>query len=55
MTFDPRCAIVAASDSGIGKATAVALAQNGMAGGVMGPQAGSNLTSGRLAQGVTRR
>jgi NAD(P)-dependent dehydrogenase (short-subunit alcohol dehydrogenase family) len=30
MTFDPRYAIVTASDSGIGKATAVALAQNGM-------------------------
>jgi hypothetical protein len=34
MTFDPRCAIVTASDSGIGKATAVALAQNGMDVGV---------------------
>jgi NAD(P)-dependent dehydrogenase (short-subunit alcohol dehydrogenase family) len=30
MSFDPRYAIVTASDSGIGKATAVALAQNGM-------------------------
>src|SRR4029453_19212784 len=30
MTFDPRHAIVTASDSGIGKATAVALAKNGM-------------------------
>jgi NAD(P)-dependent dehydrogenase (short-subunit alcohol dehydrogenase family) len=29
-TFDPRYAIVTASDSGIGKATAVALAQQGM-------------------------
>ena len=28
--FDPRYAIVTGSDSGIGKATAVALAQNGM-------------------------
>src|SRR4029453_18163330 len=34
MTFDPRYAIVTASDSGIGKATAVALAQNGMDVGV---------------------
>ena len=46
MTFDPRCAIVTASDSGIGKATAVALAQTGMDVGVGGPQAGSHLTSG---------
>jgi NAD(P)-dependent dehydrogenase (short-subunit alcohol dehydrogenase family) len=30
MTFDPRYAIVTASDSGIGKATAVALAEAGM-------------------------
>jgi NAD(P)-dependent dehydrogenase (short-subunit alcohol dehydrogenase family) len=30
MTFDPRFAIVTASDSGIGKATAVALAEAGM-------------------------
>ena len=30
MNFDPRSAIVTASDSGIGKATAVALAQDGM-------------------------
>lgn len=30
MTSDPRYAIVTASDSGIGKATAVALAKNGM-------------------------
>lgn len=30
MTFDPRCAVVTASDSGIGKATAVALAEAGM-------------------------
>ncbi len=30
MTFDPKYAIVTASDSGIGKATAVALAQRGM-------------------------
>ena len=30
MSFDPQYAIVTASDSGIGKATAVALAQNGM-------------------------
>jgi NAD(P)-dependent dehydrogenase (short-subunit alcohol dehydrogenase family) len=30
MTFEPRRAIVTASDSGIGKATAVALAKNGM-------------------------
>ena len=30
MTFDPRYAIVTASDSGIGKATAVALAKAGM-------------------------
>ena len=30
MTFEPRHAIVTASDSGIGKATAVALAKNGM-------------------------
>jgi NAD(P)-dependent dehydrogenase (short-subunit alcohol dehydrogenase family) len=30
MTFEPRYAIVTASDSGIGKATAVALAKNGM-------------------------
>jgi NAD(P)-dependent dehydrogenase (short-subunit alcohol dehydrogenase family) len=30
MTFTPRYAIVTASDSGIGKATAVALAENGM-------------------------
>jgi NAD(P)-dependent dehydrogenase (short-subunit alcohol dehydrogenase family) len=34
MTFDPRHAMVTASDSGIGKATAVALAQNGMDVGV---------------------
>jgi NAD(P)-dependent dehydrogenase (short-subunit alcohol dehydrogenase family) len=34
MTFDPRYAIVTASDSGIGKATAVALAQSGMDVGV---------------------
>jgi hypothetical protein len=30
MTFDPRYAIVTASDSGIGRATAVALAEQGM-------------------------
>jgi NAD(P)-dependent dehydrogenase (short-subunit alcohol dehydrogenase family) len=30
MTFDPHYAIVTASDSGIGKATAVALAEAGM-------------------------
>jgi NAD(P)-dependent dehydrogenase (short-subunit alcohol dehydrogenase family) len=30
MTFDPRYAIVTASDSGIGKAAALALAKNGM-------------------------
>jgi len=30
MTFDPHYAIVTASDSGIGKATAVALADAGM-------------------------
>jgi NAD(P)-dependent dehydrogenase (short-subunit alcohol dehydrogenase family) len=30
MTFEPRHAIVTASDSGIGKATAPALAKNGM-------------------------
>ena len=29
-TFDPKYAIVTASDSGIGKATAVALAEQGM-------------------------
>ena len=34
MTFDPRYAIVTASDSGIGKAAAVALAQAGMDVGV---------------------
>ena len=34
MAFDPRTAIVTASDSGIGKATAVALAQAGMDVGV---------------------
>ena len=34
MTFDPRYAIVTASDSGIGKATAVALAKAGMDVGV---------------------
>ena len=44
-----RCAIVTASDSGIGKATAVALAQNGTDVGVTGPQAGS-LTSGDWAK-----
>jgi NAD(P)-dependent dehydrogenase (short-subunit alcohol dehydrogenase family) len=30
MTFQPRRAIVTASDSGIGRATAVALAKSGM-------------------------
>ena len=30
MTFEPKYAIVTASDSGIGKATAVALAERGM-------------------------
>ncbi len=30
MSFEPRYAIVTASDSGIGKATAVALAKDGM-------------------------
>jgi NAD(P)-dependent dehydrogenase (short-subunit alcohol dehydrogenase family) len=34
MTFEARYAIVTASDSGIGKATAVALAQEGMDVGV---------------------
>jgi len=34
MTFDPRYAIVTASDSGIGRATAVALAEAGMDVGV---------------------
>ena len=34
MTFEPRFAIVTASDSGIGKATALALAEAGMDVGV---------------------
>lgn len=33
-TFTPKTAIVTASDSGIGKATAVALAEAGLDGGV---------------------
>lgn len=50
MTFDPRRAIVTASDSGIGRATAVALARAGMDIGVTwhSDQAGARDTAARV-------
>jgi len=50
MTYQPRRAIVTASDSGIGRATAVALAQAGMDVGITwhADEAGANDTAAEV-------
>jgi NAD(P)-dependent dehydrogenase (short-subunit alcohol dehydrogenase family) len=52
MAFQPRCAIVTASDSGIGRATAVALANAGMDVGITwhSDQAGAEDTAAEVRQ-----